>query len=506
MRSRAAFHRVGAFLLLAGSLALFADGGVGQDATSPSAVRAATRSVVKIASFGDGGAGVSGSGVVVHPAGYILTSFHVVGHVDPDQGLPGTLINRENRYTIATVDGPKGTARYRFVATVVRANVRRDVALLRIVGALGGGNARRISFPAVTLGSTTGAVQAGTRLWALGYPSGSRRPVVRTESVRTVKRNHLDQLAWIELSPPLDAGMSGGLVADDEGRIVAVMCGVQEEGRRGRALPTERVPRPWLSAMREGRLERVRVEGVPRLALGEEHHDVVVGDVHARAGSETHYYYLPPARPLMTQVWPILPLALLDAKGEVVRSGAGALQVRSRDPSPLVVAVTAPSQRGGLAYTLHVETLDDDEPPPKTVRRSQGADQFVGLGSSFFVPSSKKEVVPPSDGARVEGTMVDALTGRPISGGTVIVGRAGTDVGSHLTSFLLGELGEGELRRKLAGYGRTDVRGRFDLGPVHRGRRYSVAAFASGYRPATLSVNVAEDVETVRLGRIEMTQ
>jgi protocatechuate 3,4-dioxygenase beta subunit len=108
-------------------------------------------------------------------------------------------------------------------------------------------------------------------------------------------------------------------------------------------------------------------------------------------------------------------------------------------------------------------------------------------------------------GARVVGTVVDAVTGRPVSGARVIVSPRALDLGAHVSRYLLGELSETAFREPLLGRARTNFRGELTLTGIPPGGPYRLAAFAARYRPAVITFRAGRDgpvdVGTVRLTR-----
>jgi hypothetical protein len=474
------------------------------------------QATVKIAAMDEQGAGSTGTGVLIDAQGYILTNFHVVGHVVPGAGVPGTLLDEANRYPIATLGRGDGTARFRWIASVVRANVRLDLAVLRIVGRLGGGSAQGVRFPHVELGPPLTQLDQGAPLWAFGYPEGGRSPVVRQTSFRGAQQNALGKPSWLRMGDELEPSLSGGLVTDSRGRLVAIPTASLQRGApsaSARARPAERVPNAWQPSLRESGFEDLRVDGIGRLRTGEELHDVAVGESVSLGSDEEQYYAVAGERPLLIQVSPSLPLVLYDASGEVVRKANGAMQVWSHDPEPLTLAVRTPgSETEARAYTVRADPLavDDARPPPPSppqARKPGGQMQAVpGSSSGFFVAPAEGDRAEAESGARVHGRMVDGLSGRPVTDGTVIVARPGLDVSAHLSDFLLGEISERQFRKKLVGHARTDVHGRFEIRGIPPGNRYAVAGFASGYRSATLNLRVEQGADAVDMGTIEMTR
>lgn len=337
----------------------------------PSSVsRRAVRAAVKITAEAGPGQGSTGSGSIIDPRGYVLTNFHVVGHMHPGDGAPGSFINTANTVRIGMVTDARDSAEERFLGRVVRADARLDLALIRIYAERDGtplAESRR--FPSITMSSTT-RLRPGTRLFAFGFPLGARTINVTSGEMSGFQMNSREEVAWIRTDAEFNPGNSGGMLLDRQGRLVAVPTAVLSG--RGTlepievARPVERVPEEWIRALRRGHIEDVIVGGVPQLALGAEYQDEATGDGTAFDRPEMHYYRLPSERPLRVTVSPALAVGLLTDGGRVIREGQGEIQVMPGDPTGMVMAVLIPpraeSGGGTLAIRIRARTASDGLP------------------------------------------------------------------------------------------------------------------------------------------------
>ena len=196
-------------------------------------------------SDGRGGRGEgSGSGVVITPDGFILTSAHVV------DGASGRLRAR-------LVDGRD------LALEVVGADPLSDLAVLRADGG---------DLPAATLGDAD-RLEVGQLVVAIGNPLGfagsvtagvvsalgRSLPVGRGRARRVVED-------VIQTDAALNPGNSGGALADSRARVVGVNTAVAGVGL-GLAVPVNTTTRAIVAAlMREGRVRRayVGIAGGPR--------------------------------------------------------------------------------------------------------------------------------------------------------------------------------------------------------------------------------------------------
>ncbi len=326
---------------------------------SSSITRRAVRAAVKITSEGPNGQGATGSGSIIDPRGYVLTNFHVVGHTHPGDGAPGSLFNPTNEVRISMVSNPRETAQERYVGRVVRADIRLDLALVRIVSD-NHGNAvpRQRRFPSIPLADTR-QLRPGSRLFAFGFPLGVRTINVTSGEMSGFQMNSRDEVAWIRTDAEFNPGNSGGMLLDRRGRLVAVPTAVLSG--RGTlepielARPVERIPDEWLTSMRRG-VEDVEITGVPTLPLNQEYEDEAVGDGGAFDRPEMHYYELPAERPLRVEVSSGLSVGLLTNRGRVLREGRGSLEVLPTDPADLTLGILIPprSATGGGALAIRI--------------------------------------------------------------------------------------------------------------------------------------------------------
>jgi S1-C subfamily serine protease len=218
-----------------------------------------------------GGADGAGSGVVITPDGFALTSAHVVGGTD--------------RGSASFVDG-------REVAfDVVGRDPLSDLAVLRLQGD---------GFTSADLGEAAG-LRVGQLVVAIGNPMGFAGSV--TAGVVSALGRALPVLAGrvvenvIQTDAALNPGNSGGALADGRARVVGINTAVAGVGL-GLAVPIDDSTRRIMHAlMTAGRFQRAYI-GIagggrplpPRVAaaVGREHGvevmEVVAGSPAARAG------------------------------------------------------------------------------------------------------------------------------------------------------------------------------------------------------------------------------
>lgn len=372
--------RLSAFAFLS---ILFAAGTTQAQDLPQSVTRRAVRAAVKINVQVQGGRPgrprtSTGSGSIIDPRGYVLTNFHVVGNTTPGGGTPGSLYSATNEVRIAVASTARETAQERYIGRVVRADVRLDLALIRIVSDLNGNPLPSgTRFPSIQIADTS-QLRPGSRLFAFGFPLGVQTINVTSGEMSGFQMNSRDQVAWIRTDAEFNPGNSGGMLLDRRGRLVAIPTAVVSG--RGTlepielARPVERVPAEWRRDLRRGHLEDTIIEGIPELPMGELAHEAV-GDSSSFDRPEMHYFRLPAQRPVRIEVSPALTIGLLTEGGTVVREGQGELTVRSSDPQNMVLGMLIPPRNesggGTLAIRIRTRTANEgptgwgDMPPPR---------------------------------------------------------------------------------------------------------------------------------------------
>ena len=517
---------------------------------TPAVADRCVRAAVKIVGLGTTGSGTTGSGSLIDARGYILTNFHVVGHLTAEGGVPGTLINAENRYAIATVDSARQGARPRFVAAVVRADVRLDLALLRIVSDQSGHPVRGAPFTTVELGHTR-TLRPGSALWAFGFPLGVRTINVTGGHVTGFEMNARDDVAWLRSDAEFNPGNSGGMLVDAHGRLMAVptqvLSGASTLEPVELARPAERIPARWLAELRRGAIDDTRIDGVPMLSTEHPTWGEAVGDRAWFSRGEVAYFLVPPHdRPARVQVEGADVEVLVGTlSGETLASGHGSVRLPPSDENLLggVVLPAHPEQPLSYRLIFGVDAAPAHPPRVASTETAPNAAPFVQAGapSAAANPAAQAQARPrlpyvtpapfamalpgpglpgqdasaqnqPSvgvaPGARVtiRGRMLDAMTGRPVVGGLVIVGRPGVALRSYLTAFLAGRIGEPQLDAVLVQAARTDVSGHYTLTQLPADTVYPAAGMARDYPPVMLTFTVHHEASVIDMNAIQMTR
>lgn len=150
----------------------------------------------------------SGSGVIIDPAGYIVTNAHVVMNAQRAQvTLPDPAVAAPSRSSILRPTGR--TVR----AELIGLDLETDIALLKI---------NETGLPALTLADSD-SVEQGQLVMAFGSPLGLDNSVtlgVVSSPVRQFKPD--DPMIYIQTDAPINPGNSGGPLVDTGGNVVGI--------------------------------------------------------------------------------------------------------------------------------------------------------------------------------------------------------------------------------------------------------------------------------------------
>jgi serine protease Do len=188
----------------------------------------------------------SGSGVIVDPDGYIVTSAHVVEHarrievelpLEATGGAQGMSILRRRGRVVG--------------AQLVAADPETDVAVLRV-------EARGL--PALPFGDSD-ALRSGQIVLAFGSPLGLESSV--TLGVVSAVARQLapdDPMIYIQTDAPINPSNSGGALVDTDGRLVGINTLIYSQGGGsegiGFAAPSNIVRNVFQQIRKTGRVRR----------------------------------------------------------------------------------------------------------------------------------------------------------------------------------------------------------------------------------------------------------
>lgn len=251
---------------------------------SPAVVQITVRVRAPIEGNGAGRAGFlanetgTGSGVIIDPAGYIVTNAHVV------RGA------RRIDVSVAEPHRPDSSDRHlHYPGKVVGIDADTDLAVVKIEAS---------KLPTLTLADSRD-VKQGQLVVALGSPLGLANSLTVGFVSATLRHLKPDEpMFYIQTDAPINPGNSGGPLLDSSGRVVGIntMILSQSGGREGIgfAIPSNLVRRVYSDIRAHGRVRRGAIGVVPQditptlaAALGIEHASgVLLSDIVPHGSAE----------------------------------------------------------------------------------------------------------------------------------------------------------------------------------------------------------------------------
>jgi len=166
-------------------------------------------------------AGKGGSGVIVDPAGYVLTNHHVIS------GAQTITVIVDNGATDKT-----------YAAQLIDEDPVRDFAILKIMG-------KGERFPAAPLGSSS-TVSVGDEVLAIGSPYGLSQTTtfgIVSNGRRSITLGKQVFADLIQTDAPTNPGSSGGALVNIQGEVIGINTAIYSQTRSfsgiGFALPID---------------------------------------------------------------------------------------------------------------------------------------------------------------------------------------------------------------------------------------------------------------------------
>jgi Do/DeqQ family serine protease len=320
--------------------------------------------------FGDNAPGVPrgrsqsslGSGVIVDPAGLVITNNHVIENM--------------NEVKVALAD------RREFAADILLRDPRTDIAVLKLKDAS--------NLQAVELGDSE-ALQVGDLVLAIGNPFGVGQTVTQgiVSALARTQVGISDYQFFIQTDAAINPGNSGGALIDMNGRVVGINTAIYSRSGGsigiGFAVPSSMV-RVVLSSARGGAKNVVRPWLGARL-------QPVDGDIASGLGLER------PTGVLVTAVYDKGPAAeaglkrgdaILSVDGQPVDNpdsfGYRFTLKGTQGQAPLTVL------RGGKQTTIQVRLMPPPENPPRDPVRGRTRTPFAGATLVNMSPAVADEL------------------------------------------------------------------------------------------------------------------
>ena len=173
--------------------------------------------------FNDGGElvpGYVGSGTILTPSGLILTNAHVASPAS--QGEPE---NEPDALGVAIIVSEDKPAVPSYIAKVLAVDGFLDLAVLQITESINGSavDPNSLNLPYVQMANSDD-VHVGDNINIFGFPAIGGNTITYTKGTVSgfSSENPIGDRAWIKTDATISGGNSGGLAADNNGRIIGV--------------------------------------------------------------------------------------------------------------------------------------------------------------------------------------------------------------------------------------------------------------------------------------------
>ncbi len=190
----------------------------------------------------------TGSGTIIDPSGIVLTNCHVAN--PRAMGMPAPPANALAISVIERSDEPPALT---YLAEIAAQDPNLDLAVLRIVSRMDGGNVGRLKLPHLDIGDSD-ELELGNGLSIFGFPGIGGQTVTFTAGSVAGFNNQKgvrERRAWIKTDATISGGNSGGTAVDHLGRLV----GVPTQAAAGTGIqPVD--ARPVIDTNRDGRVDQ----------------------------------------------------------------------------------------------------------------------------------------------------------------------------------------------------------------------------------------------------------
>ena len=465
------------------------------------------QSVVQIVAMREGFMGGmtsawTGSGTIVHPQGIILTNCHVANPRAMGMSSPPA-----DRLGIAITEASDRAPALSYFGQVVTYDSDLDLAVIRITHDVKGRPVKRLRLPSVTLGDSND-LELGDRISIFGYPGIGGETVTFTSgnvSGFSAEQGVRSPRAWIKTDATIAGGNSGGTAVNPHGRLV----GVPTQASAGAGV-TPVDARPVLDTNRDGRIDqrdtpmaiggfinglrpinlaiplleksgmRVSAERSADDDVPEVKPEPIRGFDFDRIREKPAFSNLLFSTHVTDDGRPVHPT-------HVIPSGVGEIFAsfdfdNFHNGTPWSAIWTT----DGNVIIEQSDPWDDGEAGRKTVKLTNrrgipDGEYLLTLGIGEEVNLQGKVAVgnrvDESD-SEVSGRLIDARSGRPISGGLVIALRPSVSMRSFLNH---------RQEDDVQSSAETDRDGKFTLPEqLPKGQAYGLVVAARGYEPLTV--------------------
>ena len=442
----------------------------------------------------------TGSGTIVTPDGLILTNAHVAAPSAP--GL-ATLYNdvsllfsdEADQLVIAINETDDRPPVETYIAEIVALDGPLDLAVLRITADINGNaiNAANLNLPYIDLGDSN-SVRLGDQVRVLGYPGAGGDTITFTRgNVSGFESQPLvGDRAWIKTDTAVSPGNSGGLGVDEHGLLIGVPSFVQEAmGGAINRLRAINYARPMIEAAAAGR---------PYASPY-----VIAGSGNQRLNLITwsnDFYEETECAVDRVQSFPSsasFVAAVFEYSG--MTDGEQIVEVWWLGEEILASFVTNWDEgERGSCTVFYLHNYGDALPNgPYFLEIYVDADlRLIGAAETAVGGTGSVASTGTAGGVNVSGQVLDADSGKPISGAAVFILKPNVDLDGWLND---------PIEASVFAYAETDKTGQFQLPtPLTRGQTYPAAVYASGYRILDGYLDITADDPNAITLTLELTR
>ncbi len=420
----------------------------------------------------------TGSGTIVSPEGVILTNAHVAAPLSPGLATlyndPELLFGDEPDQLVvalsASADLPPTEA---YVAELAAADGSLDLAVIEITADLDGNplDPTTLDLPFVAIGDSN-SIRLGDEIRILGYPGAGGETITFTRGnvAGFESQNRVGDRAWIKTDATISPGNSGGLGVNAAGQIIGVPSFGQEA--IGGAINRLRAINYALPLLEAAAANNAYESPYVVSGTGQE---TFVHVTWADDFSDADQCAIGPRGSYPSNT--TLAVAIFEFSGMV--DGEQVLIAWWLEDE-LLSSVVLEWNEGASGECTAVYFHNYGDPIPNgnyAVEIYAGDDlAFVGAAETAVGSGSSNSTTTTNtskDGVLVEGEILDADSGKPLSGAVIFILQPGTDLDAWL---------DNPTDAEIYAFAETDQKGYFFLPePLVRGVEYPGVVGLTGY-------------------------
>ncbi|MCA9918949.1 MAG: trypsin-like peptidase domain-containing protein [Anaerolineales bacterium] len=442
----------------------------------------------------------TGSGTIVSPDGLILTNAHVAAPTAPGLATlyndPEMLFDEEpDRLVVALSDSADRPPTEAYIAELAAADGSLDLAVIKITADLDGNtlDTSTLDLPFVEIGDSN-SIRLGDEIRILGYPGAGGETITFTRGnvAGFESQNRVGDRAWIKTDATISPGNSGGLGVNAAGQIIGVPSFGQEA--IGGAINRLRAIHYALPLIEAAAADNSYKSPYVVAGTGQEafNHLTWADDYRDEDGCAIGPRDSYPSDTTFA-------VAIFEYSG--LADGEQVLVAWWLEDELMSTSVFEWSEGvAGDCTPFYFHNYGDPIPNGSyAVEIYAGGDlEFVGMAETAVggtVTSNSNTATTTSDsknGVQVEGEVVDADSGKAISGAVIFILLPGTDLDAWL---------ENPTDADVYTYAETDQKGYFFLPqPLLRGVEYPGVAGQTGYYNTDGYLSFTdEDADTIYL-------